>query len=274
MMIEQKSILVHSVGGFTEVWTTVTVKKMKMKVKGLEEEEMGKKKEVHVFHVQTITAKCEVKEEDGQLTHKNLQWEKKEEDVAETVFCQEDASSRLTLSEVKYSPYAGTGGLPCLMEGPSGKCFESCDCGLVLTGLPEDRTEISDRNPAPEVPAEVPCVLLSGPTDDRTEFSGRKSVPVAPPTLTPCPSNRTEDASDWTSPSDTEGSTQDGGEGNSPHSKKSCDEEDHPATPPSWATFPSWMFRSVTTRAAAATQKAGWRLLLLLSYGLVTTATS
>ena len=93
MMIEQKSILVHSVGGFTEVWTTVTIKKMKIRVKGLEEEEMGKKKEVHVFHVQTIQAECEVKEEDGPLTHKNLQWEKKEEDVAETAICQEDASA-------------------------------------------------------------------------------------------------------------------------------------------------------------------------------------
>ena len=71
------AILVHSVGGITEVWTTVTIKKMKMKVKELEEEEMGKKKEVHVFHVQTIQAKCEVKEEDGQLTHKNLQWRRK-----------------------------------------------------------------------------------------------------------------------------------------------------------------------------------------------------
>ena len=265
-VVHQKSMLVKSVGGFNEAYTEIKTKRLKVKIKGFEEEE--KKKEIHVYTVTTIRGKCLLKEKDGQLYYDNLQWNKEEEDVAETVLFQEDVSSRLALSQVSYSSHAGVGGLPCLME--VGGCFKACDCGLVLTGPPEDRTEISGRNP---VPAEIPCVVLIGPPGDRTELSGRNSAPEAP-TLTPCPNCVSEDAPDWNSSLDKEGPAQDGGEENWPHSEQSSDEEDHPATPPSWATWPSWKFNNATTRAAAAIQKAGSRLQLLLSYGVVVTTTS
>ena len=92
-------------------------------------------------------------EDDWQLIYKNLQWEKKEKDVVETVFCQEDASSQLALSEVSYFTNAGIGGLPCLMEGPSGECFDA-----YRTAGGSGR-EFGPK-PGTRVPAEVPCVLL------------------------------------------------------------------------------------------------------------------